>query len=76
MAFTQAPLPFDASALEPSGMSAKTFEFHYGKHHAAYINKLNDLVAGTELADKSLEEVIKTSYKEGKTAIMTSSGSA
>ncbi|WP_416672654.1 superoxide dismutase [Egbenema bharatensis] len=76
MAFKQDPLPFDDSALESSGMSAKTFEFHYGKHHAAYVNKLNDMVAGTDLADKSLEEVIKTSYKEGKTGIFNNAAQA
>jgi len=64
MAFEQAPLPYDPGALEPHGMSAKTFEFHYGKHHAAYITNLNNLVKDTELADKPLEEVIKISAKD------------
>ncbi|MBW4658118.1 MAG: superoxide dismutase [Drouetiella hepatica Uher 2000/2452] len=64
MAFEQAPLPYDPGALEPHGMSAKTFEFHYGKHHAAYVANLNNLVKDTELADKSLEEVIKISAKD------------
>jgi superoxide dismutase, Fe-Mn family len=40
MAFVQPLLPYDPSALEPH-MSAKTFEFHYGKHHAAYVTNLN-----------------------------------
>jgi Fe-Mn family superoxide dismutase len=57
-------------------MSSQTFDFHYGKHHAAYINKLNDLVAGTELADKPLEEVVKASYKDGKTAIFNNAAQA
>jgi superoxide dismutase, Fe-Mn family len=64
MAFEQAPLPYDPGALEPHGMSAKTFEFHYGKHHAAYIANLNNLVKDTELADKPLEEVIEISFKD------------
>ncbi|MBI4780985.1 MAG: superoxide dismutase [Oscillatoriophycideae cyanobacterium NC_groundwater_1537_Pr4_S-0.65um_50_18] len=64
MAFEQAPLPYDPGALEPHGMSAKTFEYHYGKHHAAYIANLNNLVKDTELADKPLEEVIKISAKD------------
>lgn len=76
MAFTQDPLPFEKTALESSGMSSQTFDFHYGKHHAAYVNKLNDLVAGTELADKPLEEVIKASYKDGKTAIFNNAAQA
>jgi len=69
MAFSQAPLPFDPSALEPH-LSAKTFEFHYGKHHAAYVTNLNNLTKDTELADKSLEEVIKISFNDaGKAGI-------
>lgn len=64
MAFVQAPLPFDINALEPHGMKAETFEYHYGKHHKAYVDNLNKLTEGTELANKSLEEVIKTSFKD------------
>jgi Fe-Mn family superoxide dismutase len=62
MAFTQAPLPFDPGALEQHGMSARTFEFHYGKHHAAYVTNLNNLTKDTEMADNPLEEVIRLSY--------------
>jgi Fe-Mn family superoxide dismutase len=76
MAFTQAPLPFDSKALEPFGMSAETFEYHYGKHHAAYINKLNELVSGTDMANMPLEEVITASYKDGKTAIFNNAAQA
>ena len=64
MAFTQAPLPFDFNALEPYGMKAETFEYHYGKHHKTYVDNLNKLVEGKDLADKSLEEVIQTSFKD------------
>lgn len=67
MAFEQPPLPYDFNALEPH-MSAKTFEFHYGKHHAAYVTNLNKLVQDTELADKSLEEVIKASFGDSSKA--------
>lgn len=70
MAFELPPLPYEMDALESSGMSAKTLEFHYGKHHKAYVDALNNLVKDTELADKSLEEVIKASYQDSsKTAI-------
>lgn len=58
MAFTQSPLPYDFNALEPYGMKGETFEYHYGKHHKAYVDNLNKLTDGTELADKSLEELI------------------
>ena len=70
MAFEQSPLPYDFNALESHGMKAETFEYHYGKHHKAYVDNLNKLVADTELADKSLEEVIKASFKDAsKTGI-------
>ena len=68
MVFVQEPLPFDKDALEPYGMKAETFEYHYGKHHKAYVDNLNKLTEGTELADKSLEEVIKTSFKDSSKA--------
>jgi Fe-Mn family superoxide dismutase len=42
-------------------MSKETLEFHYGKHHQTYVTKLNGLIEGTEFADKSLEEIIKSS---------------
>lgn len=62
MAFEQAPLPFAPDALEASGMKAETFEYHYGKHHKAYVDNLNKLVADKpDYAGKSLEEVIVAS---------------
>ncbi|MBF2049655.1 MAG: superoxide dismutase [Leptolyngbya sp. IPPAS B-1204] len=76
MAFTQDPLPYDFGALESHGMSAKTFEFHYGKHHKAYVDNLNKLVDGTELADKPLTEVITSSFKDGKTGIFNNAAQA
>ncbi|HQJ25746.1 MAG TPA: superoxide dismutase [Thermoleophilia bacterium] len=57
MAFELPPLPYAEDALEPE-YSARTVSFHYGKHHRAYVDTLNKLVAGTDLAEKSLEEVI------------------
>ncbi|OAN43930.1 superoxide dismutase [Paramagnetospirillum marisnigri] len=58
MAFELPSLPFAIDALEPH-ISARTFEFHHGKHHAAYVTNLNNLTKDTDLASKSLEEVIK-----------------
>lgn len=60
MAFELPVLPFAVNALEPH-ISAETLEFHHGKHHATYVQKLNGLVEGTDLANKSLEEIIKSS---------------
>lgn len=50
-------LPYEMNALEPY-ISERTMSFHYGKHHAAYVQKTNDLIKGTEFADKSLKELI------------------
>ncbi|MBA2723109.1 MAG: superoxide dismutase [Methylibium sp.] len=58
MAFTLPPLPFDKGALAPH-MSAETFDFHHGKHHQAYVTKLNELTAGKPEEKQSLEEIIK-----------------
>ncbi len=53
-------LPYAVDALEPH-ISQKTLEFHYGKHHAGYVNNLNKLIAGTPFENKGLEEIVKTS---------------
>ncbi len=58
MSFQLPELPYAKDALEPH-MSAETFEYHYGKHHAGYVNKLNAGVEGTDWAGKSLEDIIK-----------------
>jgi Fe-Mn family superoxide dismutase len=51
------PLPYGDNALDPV-ISANTLGFHYGKHHKTYVDNLNKLITGTELADLSLQEVI------------------
>ena len=53
-------LPYAMDALAPT-ISKETLEYHYGKHHLAYVNNLNKLIDGTEFADKSLEDIIMTS---------------
>jgi Fe-Mn family superoxide dismutase len=58
MPFKLPELPYDLSALEPH-ISARTLEFHYGKHHQGYVTKLNELVQGQDLESFSLEDVIK-----------------
>ena len=60
MAFTLPPLPYALDALAPT-ISKETLEFHYGKHHQAYVTNLNNLVAGTEFESASLEDVVKKS---------------
>lgn len=54
------PLPYEMDALAPH-ISRETLEYHYGKHHKAYVDNLNNLIPNTEFADKSLEDIIKTS---------------
>ena len=57
MAHQLPELPYSLDALEPH-ISRNTLEFHYGKHHAGYVTNLNNLVAGTDLEAKSLEDTI------------------
>ena len=58
--FSLPPLPYADNALEPM-ISATTLSFHYGKHHKAYVDNLNKLVEGKDLAQLSLEDIIKKS---------------
>lgn len=57
MAFELPQLPYPLDALEPV-IDKRTMEFHYGKHHQAYVDKLNNLVIGTEFENTSLEDII------------------
>lgn len=60
MAFTLPELPFAKDALQPH-ISPETLDYHYGKHHQAYVNKLNGQIDGTEFASMSLEDIIRKS---------------
>jgi Fe-Mn family superoxide dismutase len=53
-------LPYPKNGLEPS-ISAETLEYHHGKHHAAYVTNINNLIKGTEFENLGLEEIIKKS---------------
>lgn len=67
--FTLKSLPFAKNSLEPH-MSEKTLDFHYGKHHQAYIDNLNKLLESSEMNTWSLEEIIlKTANKSEQSAI-------
>ncbi|MFA7158075.1 MAG: superoxide dismutase [Kiritimatiellia bacterium] len=59
-AFTMPALPYAREALEPY-VSGRTLDFHYGKHHQAYVDNLNKLVAGTPWAAGPLEKVVRES---------------
>src|SRR5438128_1328571 len=56
--FALPPLPYPEEALAPV-ISGTTIGFHYGKHHRAYVDNLNKAIEGTELAHKSLEDIVK-----------------
>ena len=58
MAFELPPLPYANDALAPH-ISAETIEYHYGKHHQAYVNNLNNLIPGTKYESMSLEDIVK-----------------
>jgi len=67
--FTLPPLPYAESALEPV-ISANTLRFHHGKHHKAYVDKLNELVKGTELESAPLEKIITDTAGKADKALL------
>jgi Fe-Mn family superoxide dismutase len=74
--FSLPKLPYAENALEPV-ISGKTISFHHGKHHAAYVDKLNELIAGTPYDGMPLEEVVKVSAKSEKDrAVFNNAGQA
>lgn len=73
--FTLPVLPYAENALAPA-ISAQTINFHYHKHHAGYIDKLNSLVSGTAYADLSLEEVIRKSWQAKEAALFNNAAQA
>lgn len=60
--FQLPPLPWGEGALDPV-ISSRTIGLHYGKHHKTYVDKLNEMVAGTRYADMPLEQVVRESAK-------------
>ena len=60
MTFELPKLPYEKNALEPH-ITSETIDYHYGKHHNAYVTNLNGLVDGSDLSSKSLEEIIASS---------------
>jgi len=67
MAINLPNLPYAKDALAPY-ISSNTLDFHYGKHHKAYVDNLTKLIAGTDLQEKPLEEIIKIAAKDSAKA--------
>jgi len=72
MAFVLPDLPFDKNAFGDV-MSAKTFDYHHGKHHKAYVDKTNDAVKGGDLDGASLSKVIKAAKDKGNKGLFNNS---
>ena len=68
-------LPYAADALEPH-ISARTFEFHHGKHHKAYVDKLNAAIPGTAYESQSLEEIIEAAHKASDKGVFNNAAQA
>jgi superoxide dismutase, Fe-Mn family len=73
MAFELPPLPYDQSALEPH-ISAKTLEFHHGKHHNTYVTTLNGLVKDTPHESQDLETIIKETFGDAQKSKIFNNG--
>lgn len=75
MAIELPPLPYAYDALEPH-MSRRTLEFHHDKHHAAYVNKTNELIAGTDLQGADLVTIVRAAASRGDQKLFNQSGQA
>ncbi len=76
MAITLPELPYPHDALEPY-MGRETLELHHGKHHQTYVTTLNNLIEGTEFANKPLEEIVTGAYGDpAKQTIFNNAGQA
>jgi Fe-Mn family superoxide dismutase len=68
-------LPYAPDALEPH-ISARTFEFHHGKHHKAYVDKLNAAIAGTDYESHSLEQIIAAAHEASDNGVFNNAAQA
>lgn len=68
-------LPYPKNALEPH-MSQHTIEYHYGKHHAGYVNKLNKLIDGTTYSSMALEDIVRKSNEQADAAVFNNAAQA
>ncbi|NND37095.1 MAG: superoxide dismutase [Gammaproteobacteria bacterium] len=75
MPFELPPLPYGATALQPH-ISARTLEYHHGKHHRGYVEKLNAVIEGTDYAGKSLEEIVVDAATAGNIPVFNNAAQA
>ncbi len=75
MPITLPDLPYEIDALEPH-ISADTLTVHHGKHHKAYVDKLNAAIEGTSYAKMTLEEIVASSFKDGEVEIFHNAAQA
>ncbi len=75
MSLTLSELPYAKDALEPH-VSARTLEFHHGKHHKAYVDKLNAAIDGTDYSGQSLEAIIAAAHKAKDAAVFNNAAQA
>lgn len=73
MTFQLPPLPYAYDALQPH-MSAETLQYHHDKHHLAYVETGNKLLAGSGLEGKSLEEIVKAAYQQKNQGLINNAG--
>ena len=73
MTFKLPDLPYAYDALAPY-MSAETLQFHHDKHHLAYVDNGNKLLAGSGLEGKSLEEIVKAAYDQKNQGLINNAG--
>jgi superoxide dismutase, Fe-Mn family len=72
MAFVLDPLPYPSDSLEPN-IDKQTMEIHHGKHHNAYVTNLNNAIAGTEMENKSIEDLL-TNISQSPVAVRNNGG--
>ncbi len=75
MSITFPDLPYSADALEPY-VSAKTLEFHHGKHHKGYVDKLNAAIAGTRYDDQPIERIITAAHEASDLGVFNNAAQA
>lgn len=75
MTITLCPLPYAEDALEPH-ISSRTLKIHHGAHHKGYVDKVNDGIAGTDLADADLEAIVIATARSGDNKLFNSAAQA